>query len=222
VRIIRRHVLIAAAAMLSVCACSPAGLAQEQNASPAPPPGNEGASTPPQRAVLYEEDPNNPNGRRSTGAVIWRTEAIPAGAGDSPGIAIRADIQIPERRMAVGWSLRRNTEQALPASHTVEMMFRLPADFPGGGISSVPGIVMKQADQPNGTPLAGVPVKVSTDFFMIGLSDAEVQRNVALLKEWPYLDVLIVYGSGRRAVLALEKGATGERAFAAAFAAWGM
>ena len=32
------------------------------------------------------------------------------------------------------WSLRRNTDQSLPASHTIEIMFNLPADFPSGGV----------------------------------------------------------------------------------------
>ena len=36
------------------------------------------------------------------------------------------------------WSLRRNTDKALPASHTVEIMFTLPPDFPNGGISEHP------------------------------------------------------------------------------------
>jgi len=35
-------------------------------------------------------------------------------------------------------SMRRNTDQALPASHTIEIMFNLPADFPFGGINNVP------------------------------------------------------------------------------------
>ena len=35
-------------------------------------------------------------------------------------------------------------------------------------------------------------------------------------------DIPIVYGNGRRAILAIEKGTPGERAFADAFAAWGQ
>jgi hypothetical protein len=121
------------------------------------------------------------------------------------------------------WSLRRNTDQALPASHTVEIMFNLPADFPGGGIANVPGILMKQAEQARGTPLAGLAVKVTTGFFLIGLSavEADVTRNVQLLKERSWFDIPVVYNNGSRAILAMEKGTPGERAFAEAFAAWG-
>ena len=55
-------------------------------------------------------------------------------------------IEVPERNLAMTWVLRRNTDKVLPATHIVEIMFKLPADFPPGGILNVPGILMKQAD----------------------------------------------------------------------------
>jgi hypothetical protein len=175
-----------------------------------------------QRVVLYEEDPNDPQGKRFVGSAIWRTETVSPGAGLAPELAVRADIEIPDRRMTVTWSLRRNTDKALPASHTIEIMFNLPADFPGGGIANVPGVLMKQAEQSRGTPLAGLAVKVTNGFFLIGLSavDADRQRNLQLLKDQEWFDVPIVYTNGGRAILAVEKGPPGVRAFADAFAAW--
>ncbi len=58
--------------------------------------------------------------------------------------------------------------------------------------------------------------------FLIGLSaaDSEMQRNLQMLKEQPWFDIPLVYENGRRAILAVEKGAPGERAFQEAFAAW--
>jgi len=196
------------------------GTAQAPAAGGAP-----SAQTPPavaQRVVLYEEDPNDPAGKRYAGSAIWRTETVSPGSGLAPELAIRADIEIPERRMTVTWSLRRNTDQALPASHTIEVMFNLPADFAGGGIANVPGILMKQSEQARGTPLAGLAVKVTNGFFLIGLSavETDMQRNVQLLKDRPWFDIPIVYTNGGRAILAMEKGPPGDRAFAEAFAAW--
>ena len=46
------------------------------------------------------------------------------------------------------------------------------------------------------------------------------QRNIELLKERAWFDIPIVYNNNRRAILALEKGTPGERAFAEAFATW--
>ena len=175
-----------------------------------------------QRIVLYEEDPNDQQGRRYVGSAIWRTETVSPGPGLAPELAVRADVEIPERRMTVTWSLRRNTDKALPASHTIEIMFNLPADFPGGGIANVPGILMKQTEQARGTPLAGLAVKVTNGSFLIGLSavDTDMQSNLRLLKDRPWFDIPIVYTNGGRAILAMEKGPPGDRAFAEALAVW--
>ncbi len=175
-----------------------------------------------QRVVLYEEEPNDPQGRRYVGSAIWRTETVSPGPGRPPELAIRADVEIPERRLNMTFSIRRNTDQTLPASHTIEVMFNLPADFAPGGISNVPGVLMKQAEQTRGTPLAGLAVKVTNNFFLIGLSavESDQARNIQLLKERAWFDIPIVYNNNRRAILAIEKGTPGERAFAEAFAAW--
>lgn len=175
-----------------------------------------------QRVVLYEEEPNDPQGKRYVGSAIWRTETVSPGPGRPPELAIRADVEIPERRLNMSFSIRRNTDQTLPASHTMEVMFNLPADFPAGGISNVPGVLMKQAEQTRGTPLAGLAVKVTNNFFLIGLSavESDQARNLQLLKERGWFDVPIVYNNNRRAILAIEKGTPGERVFAEAFAAW--
>jgi hypothetical protein len=73
-------------------------------------------------------------------------------------------------------------------------------------------------------PLAGLAVKVTNNFFLIGLSSVETDRtrNIQLLKERGWFDIPLVYEDGRRAILAIEKGTPGERAFARAFEAWGQ
>jgi hypothetical protein len=174
-----------------------------------------------QQAVLYEEDSNVPQGKRYAGSVIWRTEMVSPGPGLAPELAVRADVEIPERHISMTWSLRANTDKALPASHTIEILFNLPADFPSGGIANVPGILMKQSEQARGTPLAGLAVKVTDGFFLIGLSTVRIdmQRNIQMLKERPWFDIPIIYTNGGRAILAMEKGTTGDRAFTEVFPA---
>ena len=177
-----------------------------------------------QKVVLYDEDPNDPKGKRYVGSALWRTETVSPGPGLAPELAIRADVEIPERHMRMTWSLRRNTDKALPASHTIEIMFTLAADFSEGGIGNVPGVLMKQDEQARGVPLAGLAVKVTNGYFLIGLSavDIDVQRNIQLLKERDWFDIPVVYTSGKRAILAMEKGTPGVRAFEEAFRAWGQ
>ncbi len=187
---------------------------------PSPTPGSAPAVA--QRVVLYEEDPDDAQGKRYVGSTIWRTEMMPSAPGRAPELAVRADIDVPDRRMTVTWSLRRNTDPSLPASHTIEIMFNLPPDSPTGVVQNVPGVLMKQAEATRGVPLAGLAVKVTPGFFLIGLSalESDMQRNLQLLKERSWFDIPIVYANNRRAILAMEKGTPGERAFNDAFAAW--
>ena len=195
-----------------------------QSQTTAPDAANAPAASVAQKVVLYDEDPNDPQGKRYVGSALWRTETVSPGPGLAPELAVRADIEIPERKLRMTWSLRRNSDKALPASHTIEIMFTLPADFPEGGIGNVPGVLMKQSEQARGVPLAGLAVKVTNGYFLLGLSsvEADQQRNIQLLKEREWFDVPVVYTSGKRAILAMEKGAPGTRVFEEAFRAWGQ
>ena len=180
------------------------------------------AATVAQKVVLYEEDPGDPNGKRFVGSAIWRIERVSPGPGQPEEVAIRADVEIPDRKLTMIWSLRRNTDQSLPASHTVEILFKLPQDFPPGAVTNVPGILMKQTEQTRGAPLAGHAVKVTDAYYLIGLSsfDADRENNLRMLKERGWFDIPVVYSNKRRAILAVEKGTPGDRVFAEAFAAW--
>jgi hypothetical protein len=207
-----------------------AGSAQRQAATPSRPkitdriggPSPQTAGATVQRVVLYEEDPEDAQGKRYTGTVNWKTEMKSVTPGRSPEMVVRADIEIPERKMAVTWTLRRNTDPSLPASHTIEIVFNLPPDSPTGGVYKVPGVLMKQSEQTRGLPLAGVAAEMPPAYFLIGLSSVEsdVGRNIQLLKERSWFDIPIVYKNNRRAILAMEKGGPGEKAFNDAFAAW--
>jgi hypothetical protein len=175
-----------------------------------------------QKVVLYEEDQSDPAGKRYPGSAVWRTDQVAPAPGQLAQIAIRADIDIPEQKMGIRWSLRRNDDKALPASHTVEIVFTLPPDFPHGGISNIPGVLMKQGESTRGVPLVGLAVKVTNNFFLVGLSsvDTDMQRNLQLLKERSWFDIPVVYGDGKRAIIVIEKGTAGEHVFSEAFLGW--
>ena len=133
------------------------------------------------------------------------------------------DVDIPERKLKMTMSFRRNTDTSLPASHTAELTFVLPPDSVGGSVANVPGILMKAKEDTRGVPLAGIAVKVTDGFFLVGLNNVEGDRlrNIQLLKERTWFDVPLVYSNQRRAIITIEKGSPGERAFNEAFAAWG-
>jgi hypothetical protein len=167
------------------------------------------------RAVLYEEDAST-HGRQTDGSTVWRTERDTK----TNDLVVRADIEIPDRRMRTTLRLLRNSDASLPASHLIEVSFHLPPDFPNGSIGNVPGLLMKTSAQTRGVPLAGLAVRMGNAAFLVGLSQEGQARNVQLLTERAWMDIPIVYGDGKRAILAIEKGASGERAFNDAMASW--
>lgn len=147
-------------------------------------------------------------------------ESIPGGPNAPMETAIRGEVSIPERQLRVLLTLKRNTDAALPASHTLEIQFTMPPDFPNGGIQNVPGVLMKQAENIRGMTLSAMSVKVTNGYFLLGLDAAETARNEQLLKEQGWIDIPILYDNGRRAIVTLEKGAAGERTFSETFKLW--
>jgi hypothetical protein len=196
------------------------GGGQQDSARPAPGAGAAVA----QRVVLYEQQANPQERKQYVGSVIWRTETTSPGPGQPPDVAVKAEVEIPERHMRMSFTVRRNLDQSMPASHTIEILFSTPADFEPGGIADVPAVLMEDTEQTRGTPLTGLRVKVTNGFFLVGLSavENEMRRNVQLLKERPWLHVRIAYNNGQRALLAIEKGIPGDRVFEEALRAWGQ
>ena len=195
-----------------------------------PPAAGESSSIPAsapasQRAILYEEDPTDPKGKRYTGGVTWRTENIASTtSGTPPELVVKADLNVTDAKTAMSMTFRRNTDRAMPASHVVEIKFDRPRDMPAGDVSKLRGLLMKQEGKVHGAPLEGEAAKVTPGYFMIALASGapQLQRNLKLLKDYPGFEVVVDYSNGSKAILLIDKGASGEQAFKEAFAAWGQ
>lgn len=172
-------------------------------------------------AVLYEEPVDAAAaaaGVTAINAVVnWRF--VEDG---TSGPEISADLEVPERGMTIRLVIRRNNDPTLPASHLVETVINVPPDFPGKGIRSVPRLVLKTSEDERGDALIGAAAKVADGYFWIALSaaQADIERNLQLLRERSWLDLPLVYETGQRAILTFEKGAQGTEVFESAFAAW--
>jgi hypothetical protein len=176
-----------------------------------------------QRAMLTTEpDANNPRGKDYVGTANWRIETIPASAGRPAEVAIKLEVEIPDRGFVMTWLIRRNTDTTLPASHTIDIEFNVAANSPLGNIIEIKSLLMKQPGQIEGSPLWGNAQRSTPNYFLVGLSavEADAQYNLQLLKGQPAFDVALVFSNVRRAFLLIEKGPVGERVFAEAFAAW--
>lgn len=214
-------------------ATTPPAQAQPDKAAPAAPaapqpgnagtPANETAQIPVgQHAIFYEERTNAAQGSAQNGSVVWSLVKESPGGDSPPEPAIRAEATIPGKDVQLRMTIRRNTDQTLPASHIVELIFLTPDHFEGGGIDSVLRIAMKDSEQSPGSPLLGIPAKISDGFFLFALNNdkASVETNLNLLRQQSWIDIPIVYKSGRRALITLEKGIPGNKVFDEALKAW--
>jgi hypothetical protein len=175
-----------------------------------------------QKAIFYEERTNSDKGSAETGTVVWSLVQESPGDDLPPEPAIRAEATIPGKNLQLRMTIKRNADKSLPASHIVEMIFLTPEDFPGGGIDNVLRISMKQSEQDTGNPLLGIPAKIADGFFLFALNDskAEEQTNLLLMKRQEWIDIPLVYKSGRRALITMEKGIPGDKVFDQALEAW--
>ena len=171
-----------------------------------------------QPVVLYDEDPADPKGRQYSGSVVWRVEPVTTAAGQQD-VAVQGDIEVPDRKLKLKMTLQRNFDRTLPASHAIELGFKLPPDFVGGGIGNIPGVLMKSSEQARGTPLSGLAVKVVDGFFLFGLSNVgnAPASNLDLLRNRAWIDIPLVYLDRHRAILMVEKS---NEVFQTAITAW--
>jgi hypothetical protein len=209
----------------SIAAVTPP--ADAQGATSAPAPGETQADQQPQlavgqRAIFYEERTANAEGSAETGTILWSLVQESPGGDLPPEPAIRAEVTVPARDLQLRMTIRRNGDQSLPASHIIEMIFLTPENFEGGTIDNVLRVAMKDTEQAPGAPLIGIPAKIADGFFLVALSDssAEQQANTNLMSRQNWMDIPIVYGSGRRALMTMEKGIPGDRVFQEALRAW--
>jgi len=176
-----------------------------------------------QRAVLYEEDPANPQAPKAqTGRVVWRLEDINPGQGQPLQRAVTANVDIPDAGLTMKMVLRRNLDATLPASHTVEISFTTRAGDSGRVIRDVGLLQFKDEEAARGTPVAGLPVPVRENLFLIGLSNlsGDVERNTELFVRRNWIDLPVRMASGQRAILSFEKGASGAQVLNSAFSQW--
>ena len=176
-----------------------------------------------QRAMLAEENPASPQQPSVTsGRAIWRLDALNAGQGLPLETVIQGRVEIADRGLALTLLLRRNLDPALPASHTLELNFTTPSGDPGRVVRDVGVPSLRPDETGRGVTLAGLPVPVKENVFLIGLSDvkSDVDRNTDLLTNRSWVEIPLRFASGQKALLLFDKGVSGDRIFTDAFKQW--
>lgn len=187
-----------------------------------PAPGEQASLAVGQKAIFYEERTSVAQGSAEPGSIVWSIVQESPGGDAPPEPAIRAEATIPGKDVQLRMTIRRNADETLPASHIIELIFLTPDGFEGGGIDNILRVAMKKAEQDAGNPLIGIPAKIADGFFLVALNDtkADEAANLTLLRNQDWIDVPVVYKSGRRALLTMEKGIPGEKVFDEAIKAW--
>ncbi len=175
-----------------------------------------------QRAIFYEERTSLAEGSADNGATVWSLVQESPGGDLPPEPAVRAEVSVPSRDLSIRMTIRRNADPSLPASHIVEMIFITSGTFEGGGVQNVLRIAFKNSEAAPGAPLIGIPAKIADGYFLVALSDNDAERNqnTQLMLREPWIDIPIVYRSGRRALVTMEKGLPGAKVFEDAIRAW--
>ena len=99
-------------------------------------------------------------------------------------------MDVPDGRISLNMLIRRNLDPTLPASHTVELAFTTIGD-PQRTVRDVGLLQFKMTSSLRGTPVAGLPVPVKANLFLIGLSSdsAELLRNWELVTKRNWIDL---------------------------------
>lgn len=212
----------APAAPANAAATPPPAPAGAAPAAPATAPATAASVPVGQKAIFYEERTSTAQGSAEPGSIVWSLVQESPGGDLPPEPAIRAEATIPGKDIQLRMTIRRNTDQTLPASHIIEMIFLTPDGFEGGGVDNILRVAMKSSEQDAGSPLIGIPAKIADGFFLVALNDtkADEDANMTLLRGQDWIDVPVVYKTGRRALLTMEKGIPGEKVFDEAIKAW--
>jgi hypothetical protein len=152
-----------------------------------------------------------------SGTVEWTKGTDELG---QPTLVGKANI--PARNLGVSVLIRKNSDPTLPASHLMEINFTVNDSFIGGAISGLPGVLLKNEELVQGTPLVGASARVVGNSFLFALSSSPTDEttNKDLLTTRKWIDLAIIYATGKKAIITLEKDDKAEALFNEVFADW--
>ncbi len=195
--------------------------------------GDTGASAEAAAAAVAALDPTSAAGSQSllleasdsgtTGAVPFSgTVDWSKGTDELGQPTLIGKANIPARNLSVELLIRRNADPSLPASHLMEINFTVPDTFIGGSIAGLPGVLLKNEELVQGAPLVGASARVVGNSFLFALSATPEDNtaNTTLLTSRKWMDLALIYASGKRAIITLEKDAAAQALFTEVFGTW--
>lgn len=170
------------------------------------------------RALLLEASEDGVTGATPfTGAAEWRR-----GVDQTGQATIAMTAQIPGRNLGLELVIRKNLDTSLEGSVIIDIVFNVPAAFVGGAIAGLPAVLLKDEELVQGKPLVAASTRTAGNQFRLLLSDdaqgAEANRHLLATQKW--MDVAVIYATGKRAIITLGKDALAERLFQDVLLEW--
>ncbi|MCV6600193.1 MAG: hypothetical protein OIF54_01290 [Cohaesibacter sp.] len=169
-------------------------------------------------AIFYEENgTSGRDGQASPGQTRWALD------GEGEESVVKVFVEVPKRNISFQLSFSKNKDETLPASHLIEIEavnFGPTLDLQ---ISEIPGLIMKPTEDSRGQGLFGEPVRIADDLHWIALNAGEkaLRYNLELLALRQWIDIPILFKSGRRGILTIQKGESGKVVMEDALRQWG-
>lgn len=174
-----------------------------------------------QRMFFYETSLGLEQQARYEGSIVWSEKTESDSQISRP--YIEGTIQVPERDLSIVMTIKLNGDETLPVSHLIDLNFSLPAEFDGGEIEQITEVKLKNSEEQTGDRLQAISAKIGPSFFVVGLQNDEfdiVESNLQLMGQRGWIDIPISYTNGRKALITLEKGASGNAIFDKVLASW--
>lgn len=170
-----------------------------------------------QSLLLEASDDGRTGALPFSGTIEWSQGKDEMGL---PTIVGKASI--PARNLGVDLLIRKNVDATLPASHLMEVNFRVSDSFIGGSVAGLPGVLLKNEELVQGQPLVGASARVVGNSFLFALSAApeDQKANSDLLMSRKWMDLALIYATGKRAIITLEKDPTAEKLFSDVVGEW--
>jgi len=167
-------------------------------------------------ALFYEGRTETEPETSQTGKVEWSILDGVSEEGE-PDMAIRGEVQIPDRDMKLLITIRRNTDVSMPAAVLAELVFVVPDDFDGGAVDQIGQLMFKPAEQSRQQDLQGtvMPHRLNENFFLVTINAPRpiMEYNLNIMRQLQWLKLYVQYSSGRYGEFSIAKGDGGDAIF---------
>jgi hypothetical protein len=175
------------------------------------------------RAVFIEEQAGGiGDAKKTEGRVTWKLDTLTSGTTGAADLGVRATIDLSEAGLTASLLFRKNRDLSSANAYLIEVNFQSVGDAPNGKIRDISLPELRPDEKTRGVALAGIPVPVSDNVFLVGLNGlpADMKRNIELIQKQNWFFIQMRFATGKRALLLFEKGKTGDRVFEDAIQTW--